>query len=197
MPAPGARASFQLTEESLERLLRALDPDRERAGLRYQRLRGRLIWFFEFRQSAHADELADEVLNRLAMRLAEGEAVASIEAYSYGVARLLALEAARRDQRQMAAHQAYARDIQRAADTTDESLLQHAMEQCLRRRSRTERRLLADYYAGSGRAQIEARQQLATSMRLSPGALRKRVFRLREAVEACVRARLGLKLGGQ
>lgn len=178
-----------LQQESWQRLLAALDANPEAAGQKYQQLRRRLIFYFEQSCPARADELADEVFNRLAARLAMGEVVVSPPGYAYGIARLLRLEAARQEVRQASAFRAYAGDIQRAADTPDESDLHTAMEACLRRLPAADRRLLLAYYSASGRDLMAVRRRLADALRISAGALRKRVFRLREGLEACVRIR--------
>ena len=59
-----------LTPEAFARLLAALDPDRERAGLRYENIRRKLIEFFEARGSNSPADNADETINRVARRLA-------------------------------------------------------------------------------------------------------------------------------
>src|SRR5437868_5161996 len=89
------KKDWTLTREAFEQLLAALDPDRERAGLRYENIRRKLIEFFEARGSNSPADNADETINRVARRLDEGERVQDLSAYFYGVARLLLKETLR------------------------------------------------------------------------------------------------------
>ena len=62
--------------ESFDLLLQRLGQGGEGA-LGYERLRNRLVAFFRLRFPAQAEALADDVLDRLARRLAEGTVVDS------------------------------------------------------------------------------------------------------------------------
>src|SRR5262249_48150234 len=83
---------------ALEQLLALLDPDRARAGERYERIRARLVYLFRSRGCMAPEALADEAFDRGARRLQEGEVTraADVTVYFVGVAGLLALEAQRR-----------------------------------------------------------------------------------------------------
>lgn len=191
------RKTERLTQEGLEALLRALGPDRDEAAVRYQRLRERLLFFFARRQFIMAESLADEVLDRLAGRLRSGERIDVPESYAYGIARLVAQEETRRSIREAEANRHYARNVSTVLDTQDEGEMQEAMEACLSRHSDEDRKLLTEYYTSRGRALIDHRRQLAESLGMTPNAFRKRVFRLRRAIEACVRSRLSHKNGAR
>ena len=55
-----------MNRDELEALLKFLDPDRERAGERYETVRSRLIRLFEWRGCSSPEDLADEeILARL------------------------------------------------------------------------------------------------------------------------------------
>lgn len=189
------RKTERLTREVLERLLLALGQNRDEAAVRYQRLRERLVLFFARRQFVLAESLADEALDRLAIRLSSGEPIEVPESYAYGIARLVAQEEGRRGMRQAEANRHYARNISSIPDTQEEGQMQEAMEACLSRHSDADRKLLMEYYISRGRALIDHRRQLAESLGMTPNAFRKRVFRLRRAIEGCVRARLSQKNG--
>jgi DNA-directed RNA polymerase specialized sigma24 family protein len=186
--ATGKRGSWQLTQENFDALLAAFDADRGEAGRRYEGLRERLVFFFNRRQFTLADALADEVFNRVAKRIQEGELIGAVEAYAYGVARHVAQEGVRRDFRDQRAEADYMGNIVASKCTPTEDALLAAMEKCLEARPAADRDLLRKYYAARGRELIEHRRQLAASLKLSQGALRKQVFRLRNAVEECVRS---------
>src|SRR5690349_936986 len=61
-----------LTEQSFSRLLLFLDPDRQRAAERYEKVREKLTRLFEWRGCIPGADYADETFDRVAKRLAEG-----------------------------------------------------------------------------------------------------------------------------
>ncbi|MFP5230136.1 MAG: hypothetical protein ACLGXA_21160 [Acidobacteriota bacterium] len=152
--------------------------------------------FFVRRRFALAETMADEVLDRVAQRLEAGEVLGSPEAYAHGVARFIAQEQAREAVRADAAGEVYTRNISLNSDTPDEEQFE-AMSRCLARQRNQDRELLVAYYAFSGIQKIDHRRRLALSMDISQGALRKRVFRLRAAIEECMRLRLRRDREGQ
>lgn len=184
------RKTERLTREGLDRLLQALGRTQDEAAVRYERLRERLVFFFARRQFILAESLADEVVDRLANRLSNGEPIEVPESYAYGIARLVAQEEARRCIREAEANRHYARNISSVLDTQNEGQIQEAMEACLGRHPEEDRKLLMEYYTSRGRALIDHRRQMAETLGMTPNAFRKRVFRLRRAIESCVRARL-------
>src|SRR4030095_14278178 len=66
------RKESERTPKTFTHLLAKLDADPEKAGEKYEKLRRHLIKFFECRGSFISDELADETLNRLGGKSAEG-----------------------------------------------------------------------------------------------------------------------------
>src|SRR5260370_8128183 len=89
MPSSG---KWVLTQEAFDKLLTALDENREGAGEKYQSLRDNLISLFEWRGCTFPEDHADETINRVAKRTNEGEQIQDVFNYSFGVARLLLLE---------------------------------------------------------------------------------------------------------
>src|SRR5256885_4134102 len=67
-----------LTGEAFSKLLARLDPDRERAGEKYEDLRRTLIRFFEWRGAPFPEEQTDETFNRVARKLDEGIGIKNI-----------------------------------------------------------------------------------------------------------------------
>src|SRR5579864_9164930 len=82
-------------EKSFDCLLRHLDSDRDCAGRRYEEIRQKLIRFFAWNDCGMQEDLADEVLDRVALRL-ESEAVRDLMAFAWGVARNLVRESRKR-----------------------------------------------------------------------------------------------------
>jgi phytoene/squalene synthetase len=83
--------AWQLTESGFERLLRALDDDRDRAAVEYSRIRERLAGLLRWWGAANYDELADATLDRIIRTLEHGKPVPrqSFAAYARGVARMI------------------------------------------------------------------------------------------------------------
>src|SRR6266852_615987 len=60
-----------LRQEDFDRLLSWFDPDPERAGVAYERIRWRLIAMLASRGCRVPEELADETIDRVARRVAD------------------------------------------------------------------------------------------------------------------------------
>jgi hypothetical protein len=65
------KKNWTLTQESFDKLLAWLDPNRERAGEEYEHVRRTLISFFLSQSSHRPEELADETINRVAQNIDE------------------------------------------------------------------------------------------------------------------------------
>lgn len=169
-----------MTGEALDRLLQALDPDRDAAGRHYERLRARLLRFFDLRGSWSADENADETLNRIARKLAAGEAIRDVPSFAIGVARMVLRESARADLGRVP----IAIDV--AAETIVPAPRADCMDRCLDQLREHERQLILDYYIGEKRVKIERRRELSRRLAVPLNGLRIRAFRIRQQLERCV-----------
>src|SRR5437588_12341826 len=69
-----ARKLRVLCREDFDRLLFWLDPDAERAGVVYEKIRCRLIAILASRGCPIAEELADETIDRVARRVVDIQA---------------------------------------------------------------------------------------------------------------------------
>jgi DNA-directed RNA polymerase specialized sigma24 family protein len=179
-----------LTAEAFEALLARLDPDRERAGERYEVIRHKLIRLFDWRGCEDPEDLADETINRVARRLAEGVQLGVSDPYSYccGVAHLVFKEVCRnrdRERRRMEAEPAVPLAV---FPEPEEDERYDALRGCLGRLPPNPRSLLLRYYEGEDR--IRGRRRLAEELGIPLNALRIRVHRVRRAVEDCLQRRL-------
>lgn len=175
---------WELDREALARLLAALDSDAARAALRYEELRRKLIRFFEWEKSEMPDRDADETLNRVARRLAEGVEVKSVGAFAHGTARFVLREQAVEAKRKERALAELAGRMKGEPEAADEAL-QDCLERCLATLPAESKWLLEKYYAGSDRERIPNRRALADELGVASNALRNRVLRLREKLESC------------
>lgn len=191
-----AKSVWTLTPEAFERLLSALDADREHAGVKYERIRCKLLEFFEARGSHTPEEHADETLNRVARRMLEGEAVEFPDRYSYGVARLLWLEASRArhrepitlDENLARAELSSPHQQQEAQLRLEQERRLECFEECLRRFPDETRLFILEYYREEKGLKIEQRKRQAARLNTTLNALRLRASRLRRELGACVHA---------
>lgn len=180
-----------LAQEDFERLLAWLDPDRERAGAKYEDIRRDLIKIFTWRGCADADELADEAINRVTQKLpAIAETYEGDPAlYFYGVAKKLLLEYFRKGPPARLTQLAEDKSLKsRAAEVTGDAEQEHAcLEVCLRRLGAPDRELILLYYRVEKREKADFRRELAERLGLTANTLRVKVHRLRAVLHDCVR----------
>ena len=170
--------ALAVNREAFDVLLATLDPVRERAGERYEAIRARLLRFLRSRGAPRPEDLADEAIDRVCRKLAEGGTIrVSLERYILGVARRVSLEAWRgeRRRREKAAALSAALQAQRAHGAADDDAL-CGLERCLDALAPQSRRLLLRYYGDDG---IERRAAIARELGLTSNALRVRLHRLR------------------
>lgn len=172
-PARAAQR-WELSREALDRLLQALHSDRDLAGRRYELLRRKLTDLFSWNHCENPDDLADETLNRLAKRLAEGEPIEKIELYALGIARRLLMEARRKQQQH-----AFALGELRDRKPEAESDMLAAVEKCLAGLPESSRKLIMEYYSSE-------RTELAAKLGISLNTLRNRALRIRQKLYECV-----------
>ena len=167
-----------------------LDADRDRAADRYETIRRRLVQLFQWRGCQASEALADETIDRVSRRLAEGEVIQAGDpaAYFYGVARNVLKEYWTEQRRELTLQRSFAplQDVSGGQDDLRDLEFEERLEcldRALARLSEENRRLITAYYRSEGGPRIAERAGLAESLGLSPGALRIRVHRIREVLE--------------
>jgi len=179
----------------MKRLLLRLDLDPTRAWEEYEDVRRRLTKFFEWNHCTGPEDLADEVLDRVAAK-PESEEIREVANYVFGVARFVCLEAHKKMQRET--HVEDLRGGQDALlDTHDRSieivdrLYQEkrlsCLRQCLAGLLPGDRELVIQYYSAGEEKQKTFRRKLAERAGLKLGTLRVRTNRLRDQLEQCVK----------
>ena len=182
--------SFLQTD--FDKFLALLDANRETAGVKYEALRARLIKFFEWRNCETAEELADTVFDRVLRKIAEGERIQNINAYSATVAQFVFKENLRNLARQseLLEENPNVRNFAEKSGTEGdetENLRFDCLEKCLSAMDLETRRLLIAYHDTDERTMIQARRRIAESLEISLNTLRIRVCRLKSKLENCVR----------
>jgi DNA-directed RNA polymerase specialized sigma24 family protein len=178
--------TWNLTQESLDAFLACLDDDRRRAGERYEQLRSKLINFFQWRGAVFPEDQADETINRVIRKLAEGESIRDPATYVYGVARMVVLEAARQRDRAV--------PIDEVADPPEKRPLEEeyseprlgCLDGCLQRLPTKVRELITEYYVKDKGDKIEHRKKLAGRLGIQTNALRIRALRTRDKLRSCI-----------
>lgn len=169
-----------MTENGLSKLLALLSDDSERAAELYLNLQGKLIRYFGWNQCPTPEELADQVLDRVARRVSEGVQIDNPIAYVLGVARRVLLESKPRVVLlPLEGDFAAGTETQEAADLD-------CLDHCLGEFAPESRSILLEYYSANDRERIRVRQSMADRMGLSVNALRNRCLRLRRQLEECL-----------
>jgi DNA-directed RNA polymerase specialized sigma24 family protein len=185
------RADASITEDRLVRLLARLDPDQNQAAYEYKHLHRALVRFFDWRGVWPPEDAADEALDRLAARLDGDAAIDDVRGYALGIARMLLHEWRRRP---IAASLDGAAGLAAPQPPDVDDLLQDSFERCLAELPTDARSLLLRYYEGQLGGKIANRRRLAASLGISESALRNRVQRLRNRIEACVNERFAAEV---
>ena len=171
----------EITPEKFSSFLEWLNPDLERAGEEYERLRFRLCRFFSLRGCNFADELADETINRVIVKIA-AEKIDNKMAYCYGVAKNVYRESLRKERTYLDIH-----EVTIAADAPEpQSFSSECLDKCLARLSSDTRNLLLDYFSETKQKKIELHQRISESLKTTQTALRMRVMRSKQKLKTCV-----------
>lgn len=181
------KVKWELTKEAFDKLLSLFSADQDEAAEKYEAMRRRLQRFFLWKLFQNEDELVDEVINRVARRIDEGEKISNLNGYFGSVARNVAQEEYRKIQRTSMLD-----DIpdpvapDPAPDQNKERRLQ-CLEECLNDLKNESRTLILKYYYFDNRNKIDLRKQLADNLGIQMNALRIRACRLRDVLEDCVK----------
>ena len=175
-----AKKLHVLRQEDFDRLLRWLDPDAERAGLIYEKIRWRLIAILASRACAFPEELADETIDRVARRVADIEAtyVGDKAIYFLGVMNNVHHEYLKRPT------MPGPRNVDGDVETKEKTHL--CLEKCLDRLAPNSRQMIERYYAENKQAKIDLRKRIAEECGISLNTLRLRVLRIREKLQRCI-----------
>lgn len=178
---PDIQTKKEVTPESFARFLNWLNPDRDRASEAYEQLHYSLSTYFARRRCIYADELVDETINRVIVKI--DEPIENRRGYCFGVARNVFRESLRKERSQVALD-----DVTLAAPQAEEESFSHdCLDKCLERLSPDSRDLLLEYFSGPKTQKIEIRQRISRTLRTTQTALRMRIARLKKNVTDCVK----------
>ena len=157
-----------------------LDPDRERAGERYEEIRRKLIKISVWRQCHEGEEVADETINRVSHRVKDIAPtwVGDPALFFHGVLKNVCRER-RRDVTPIP-------DPLTPPPEPNEDRIHDCLDKCLQELSRDDRELILKYYEREKRAKIELRKELADARKMTLNTLRMKVHRINAKLEECI-----------
>ena len=173
------------TQDDWNRLLRWLDPDPDKAGEKYEKIRRRLIGIFSSRGCCDADDLADRTINVVVSKIdwLEANYVGDPALYFYAVAKKIYLEdLKKKPPPKLPPPDPKPPEVERLSDCLD---------RCLDQLPPEDRDLVLRYHEFERQERIQNRKKMADEMQLSRNALRIKVCkvhsRLKRCIELCLR----------
>lgn len=194
------RRHATLTREAFDKLLETLDADRQTAAEKYERIRRRLVNFFEYRGCSSPEDYADITINCAAQKISKGTAISASDPLSFflGIARNFLKEYWEQAPKRAASLDCLAdvehprveaiETMQREEERSRSEAELECLEECLKKTERQNRELIVGYYIGEKGQKIRNRKRLAAELDIGPTALRLRAFRLRTKLEDCVKS---------
>lgn len=172
----------EVTEEKFATFLAWLGAGGSDAGEEYERLRFRLCTFFAQRRCRFPEELADETINRVILKIGE-QTIENRLAYFYGVAKNVYRESLRKEREHLDVD-----ELSLAAPPAPEpDFSAECLERCLAALPPESRGLILEYFSEAKHAKIELHRRISESFRVSQTALRMRVMRIKQKLSSCVR----------
>lgn len=178
-----------LTQESFDRLLAWLSPEREAAGRIYEQIRSDLIQGFRRHNCTTPEDLADETINRVAKKLPELEStyVGLPSRYFFGVAHYVHYEHLRKE----------AVTVPLSADPPGVSISQQGLrgevepeyaclQACIEKLTLRNREIILQYYKEEKQIKIRLRKELAERLGITLPLLRLQAQRIRGGLKKCI-----------
>jgi hypothetical protein len=202
---PARLRKWSLNKGALDAFLNRLDPDPDRAGAEYEKIRQKLLRFFRGRDCGREDEkLVDDTIDVVIRRLHqtsnpsgeieddEIEEIRDLPAFILGVARNIAKGFWEEEKRSgaVALDEAALLRQPMGRDPEEEQQIDQwfqRLEECMQLLDPKDREFIMQWHLYQGRQKIENRKRLARLRRVSPGTLRKQIYdahgRLRQLVK--------------
>jgi DNA-directed RNA polymerase specialized sigma24 family protein len=175
-----AKTLHTIRQEEFDRLLSWLDPEPERAGLTYEKIRWRLIAILASRGCSSPEELADETIDRVARRVVDiRESYVGDKAFYFlGVMNNVHHEYLKRP--------LMPRPKEPDNDGETKERIHLCLDKCLDKLTPKSRRMIEQYYAETKRAKIDLRKRIAAELGIRLSTLRLRALRIRDKLQICI-----------
>ena len=177
-----ARVKKELTPERFASFLAWLDPDSKQGGDEYERLRFRLTTFFAHRKCRFPEELADETINRVVLKIEEEE-IKNKSAYCYGVAKFVFMESLRKEKEHENVDEI---QLKAKDDEPEEEESNPCLEKCLKELGAEKSKLVLEYFSKNGQAKIDLHKTMSERLAISSTALRMKVMRIKKRLKVCM-----------
>lgn len=184
------------TAEAFARLLKWLDGGTDSQGQKYEEMRQRLVAFFDRKNCASPDDLADETLNRVMKWVEEHDREHDDEPAKicYNTARFVFHESLRKPAYESAdigdLSTPPALDPRKVAAEEEEQEGKEkrltCLETCSQKLPTDDRDLIVRYYYGEQRVKLDNRKALATERGMTANALSIKACRIRDKLRDCV-----------
>lgn len=182
-------SSKKLNKEDFNFFLNWLSNDSEKAGEEYELIRTRLISFFRVRNCVDLETLADETINRVALKLKTYDSPETIPklALFHSFAKNIRLEYLKQSNREVSFEQkkigfyAALPEVDGEQNDTIE-----CFNNCLSNLNEDDRRILIEYYNKEKGEKIEARKKLSEDLGISINTLHIKIYRLRNDLKNCI-----------
>ena len=180
------KKDWDLTEDLFNLFLSWLDPDRDKAGKKYEAIRHELISKFNSRQCKVSEDLADQTFDRVIRRLP-----AMIDSYQGDPAAYI----------YASAKSVFFDHIAKPWSPLPEDLpdktawrnddrkerMAECQDRCVGNLEPDDRKLVLQYYREEKQAKIDHRKRLAEALGIEIEAMRTRMHRLRNQLRKCVK----------
>jgi DNA-directed RNA polymerase specialized sigma24 family protein len=190
---PSPKQKWVLTAEAFDRLLLWLDPDRDRAGEKYEVIRTNLMRRFTQLHADDPEHLTNETIDRTAKKLPQ--IIQNYQNdpanYFYAIAYYIY-----RESRHRAMFVALDTDLTRSEDSgsnpafggddLDDDLLSQCLDECLGHLTPEVREMILEYYQGERDVKIKTRKLMAAQMGIKLSNLRLKVQRVRSRLKTCI-----------
>ena len=179
-----------VTQETFDSLLEWLDVNRFEAAKKYEQTRRHLKQFFINRGCFEAEELTDETINRVTVKMPEivGDYTGDPMLYFYACANKVHHEWLRRQKKIQDSDLDLQTDARQRAEYA-------CLEICLETLSDKQRDLIITYYQGNKHKKTKQfRKNLAARLNIEMNILQVRAHRIRAALLKCVKSCLEKKM---
>ena len=169
-----------LRQTDFDRLLSWLDPNPDRAGELYEKIRWRLIAILASRGCRVPEELADETVDRVARRVVDIETnyVGDKSLYFLGVMNNVHHEYLKRPR------------LTELPPPPEDSAAREqtylCLDKCIEKLTPHAREIIEQYYAADKSAKITMRKRIAARFGISNSNLRLRALRIRAKLQVCI-----------
>ena len=166
------------TKEAFKKLLCWLDPDRDKAGEKYEKIRLRLIRVFACRGCCEPEDLADETMNVVLSKIdwLPENYVGDPALYFYGVAKRI----------HPPKPKSFPNPLPPDPEPPDLDKVCAYLDDCLADLPSVERDMILRYHEGDKQEKIQNRKKLADELKISRNALRIKVCHIHSRLRNCV-----------